>query len=144
LPTAATTTIKPNAATQPLRAFITKPFSKPIRPGAIQGFTNSQFNRNICRRDPRSAGCSSGATAGMQHAHLNKTDAHPFASFWSDANLFILFIPIIEGSLEGPPLSRHSDEPNTQKYSEARPSPAGVSMPGVLASIYVRVLDSET
>src|SRR6266478_5302809 len=25
-------------------------------------------------------------------------------------------------SLEGPPLSRHSDEPNTQKYSEAQPS----------------------
>src|SRR5258708_547963 len=46
-------------------------------------------------------------------------------------------------SLEGPPLSRHRDEPNTQKYSEAKPSPAGVSMPGVLASIYVRALDQE-
>jgi hypothetical protein len=57
---------------------------------------------------------------------------------------FILFSLIIEGSLEAPPLSRHSYEPNAQRYSEGKPSPAGVSMPGVLASIYVRALDSET
>jgi hypothetical protein len=36
------------------------------------------------------------------------TDAHPFASFWSAADLFTL-------RFEGPPLSRRNDEPNTQK-----------------------------